>query len=71
MAQHRDCKSNEEGVMDPLLKIFAETIKKDVSDILHAAISGFDKRYRYKGGYIRWGLVEKDIYRAIDKTLME
>ena len=33
-----------------------------------SALSGVDKKYRTDDGYVRWGLVEKDIHEAIDKA---
>lgn len=52
----------------------AEKIKAEVSGILQSALSGLDEKYRYRpadgGMYIRWGLVEKDIHRAIDNNLL-
>jgi hypothetical protein len=50
--------------------IIAES-KTDVRNILAAAISGFDERYRFKKDFIRWGLVEEDINAAIDNHLGE
>ena len=53
--------------MDAYLMI-AEEIKKKVSGILMAALNGEDPKYRYDG-FIRWGLVEKDIHDAIEIEL--
>ena len=44
------------------------TLKKRISEILSAAISGREKRYRLDETYIRWGLVEKEIHAAIDAS---
>ena len=44
-------------------------IKKGVSDILLGAVNGLNSCYRTKDGYIRWGLVEKDIHKLIDDKL--
>jgi hypothetical protein len=58
--------------MDAYIEI-AEAIKKDVGKTLAKALSGLDERYIYKpesgGSFIRWGLVEKDIYDKIDYYL--
>jgi hypothetical protein len=45
-------------------------LKALVSAILHEALRGYDvsKRYRNEDGYVRWGLVEKDIHAAIDEA---
>lgn len=43
-------------------------LKSRVSEILHEALRGYDmsQRYRNEQGFIRWGIVEKDIHEAID-----
>lgn len=47
-----------------------KTIKDRVSEILHEALRGYNQseRYRTKDGFVRWGLVEKDIIAAIDEV---
>ena len=44
-------------------------LKARVSEILHEALRGYDQstRYRNEAGYVRWGLVERDIHAAIDE----
>ena len=44
-------------------------IKKGISNILLGAVNGLNNCYRTKDGYIRWGLVENDIYKLIDDKL--
>lgn len=41
-------------------------LKKDISKILGNALSG-KERYRLNSKYIKWGLVEEDIHKAIDE----
>ena len=45
-------------------------LKARVSEILHEALRGYDQstRYRTEAGYVRWGLVERDIHAAIDEA---
>lgn len=47
-----------------------KTIKDRVSQILHEALRGYDQsaRYRTEDGFVRWGLVEKDIIAAVDEA---
>jgi len=47
-----------------------KTIKDRVSEILHEALRGYDQsaRYRTEAGFVRWGLVEKDIIAAIGEA---
>lgn len=47
-----------------------KTIRDRVSEILHEALRGYDQseRYRTEDGFVRWGLVEKDIIAAIDEA---
>ena len=45
---------------------WAIKVKKRVSNILHRALSGEDKNFRTEGGFIRWGLVEREMHEAID-----
>jgi len=47
----------------------AEQIKKGISEILHAALSGIDETLRHEKSYIRWGLVEKRIHEKVDELL--
>lgn len=58
--------------MDIYLEI-AEAIKKDIGEILGNALAGYKDDYKYKpqssAGFIRWGLVQEDINRAIDYNL--
>ena len=54
--------------MDVYLKI-ADEIKKKVSGILIGAVNGYEPKYRTEDGFIRWGLVEKDIHDAIEAEL--
>ena len=54
--------------MDVYLKI-ADEIKKKVSGILIGAVNGYESKYRTEDGFIRWGLVEKDIHSAIEIEL--
>jgi hypothetical protein len=44
-----------------------KTLKNDISLILHGALSGETKEYRTDDGFVRWGLVEQDMFKAIDK----
>ena len=55
--------------MDAYIAI-AEQIKKEVSRVLHVALSGVEKKYRTEDKYIRWGLVEKDIHKIINYNLL-
>lgn len=60
--------------MDAYLQV-AEEINKEISKILMDAVNGLEPKYRYKTGdegpgYIRWGLVEKDIHAAVNKNLL-
>jgi len=48
----------------------ASKIKKGISSILYSALSGIDEKYRAEEGFIRWGLVESDIYAVIDNQLI-
>ena len=44
-------------------------LKEKISDILSRALAGYCDDYKYTdkfGKFIRWGLVEKDIHKAID-----
>lgn len=50
-------------------KTKSEDIKKGISNILLGAVNGLNSCYRTKDGYIRWGLVEKDIHKLIDDRL--
>jgi hypothetical protein len=45
-------------------------LKARVSEILHEALRGYNmsKRYRDEAGFVRWGMVEKDIHAAIDEA---
>ena len=43
-----------------------ETLKGKISKILGDALAGIEQRYRHDRNYIRWGLVEKEIFDAID-----
>ena len=47
-----------------------KAIKDRVSEIVHEALRGYDQseRYRTEDGFVRWGLVEKDIIAAIDEA---
>uniref|UniRef100_A0A6M3JWT1 Uncharacterized protein n=1 Tax=viral metagenome TaxID=1070528 RepID=A0A6M3JWT1_9ZZZZ len=59
--------------MDAFLKI-ADAINKDIDDILERALSGCGDDYVYResgGRYIRWGLVQADIHRAVERNLTE
>jgi hypothetical protein len=58
-------------MMDTYIEI-AEAIKADVADILALVLAGTEPRYMCDVGprsYIRWGVVQKDIDRAIDYQL--
>jgi len=44
----------------------ASALKRDISYILLSAVNGQSECYRTKDGFIRWGLVEKDIHNLID-----
>lgn len=48
----------------------SDKLKEAISSILQSALNGTGKQYRMDG-YIRWGLVEKDIHAAIDAALAE
>ena len=50
-------------------KTIADGIKKDVSKIMMSAVSGSEPKYRNENGYIKWGLVEKDIHAKIETHL--
>lgn len=57
--------------MDAYLQI-AEKINEEISKILMGAINGLEPKYRTTGhdpGFIRWGLVEKDIHATVNKNL--
>ena len=41
-------------------------LKAEVSRIMREALSGRNQKYRTEDDYIKWGLVEKDIHKAID-----
>ncbi len=43
-------------------------LKQQVSKILIDAVQGIEQRYRLEG-YIRWGLVEREIHQAIENAL--
>ena len=47
-----------------------KTIKDRISQILHEALRGYNQsaRYRTGDGFVRWGLVEKDIIAAVDEA---
>jgi len=47
----------------------AEAIKKKINEVLRAALSGSDPKYRTNEGFIRWGLVERDMRDAVDMEL--
>jgi hypothetical protein len=47
----------------------SDAINKDISEILHSALSGKEQKYRYEGQYIRWGLVGKDIHAVVERHL--
>ena len=40
-------------------------LNTEIGSLLSDALSGQERRYRTEGGYIRWGLVEKDIKKKI------
>ena len=49
------------------------SLKHRVSAVLQEALSGMDAwgdptRFRDDRGYVRWGLVEKEIYKFIDEA---
>lgn len=46
----------------------SDSLKEKVSSILRAALDGSEANYRTEDGYIRWGLVERDIHAAIDES---
>ena len=51
-----------------------EKINKEISDILHRALAGYSDDYKLKRGdeiFIRWGLVERDIHRAVALNFIE
>lgn len=48
----------------------AAALKQQVSKILMDTLQGSEPRYRMDG-YIRWGLVEREIHQAIDAALNE
>ena len=54
--------------MDVYLEI-ASSIKQEVSLILGGALSGRTEKYRTPDGYVRWGVVEDDIHKAIEHHL--
>ncbi len=54
--------------MDLYIEI-ADEINKKISAILVATLQGTDKKYRTEDGFIRWGLVEEDIHRAVISEL--
>jgi hypothetical protein len=43
-------------------------LKVEISRILLSAVNGSEPRYRMDG-YIRWGLVEREIHEAIDAAM--
>lgn len=44
-----------------------QKLKADISAIMLGALSGQVKKYRTDDGFVRWGLVEKDMFKAIDE----
>jgi hypothetical protein len=50
--------------MDHFIEV-ADSINNKISAILTNALSGYEQKYWLNGAYIRWGLVEKDIHRAV------
>lgn len=50
--------------MDAYLQI-ADEINKSISTILRNALSNENNQYKTKEGYVRWGLVETDIHKAV------
>ena len=42
-------------------------IKTEISKILQSAINGSNEYYRTDKGFIRWGLVEREIHETIDR----
>ena len=46
----------------------AGALKGEVSRIMMVARNGSEPRYRFEG-YIRWGMVERDIHAAIDAAM--
>jgi hypothetical protein len=53
-----------QGTIDGIRK---NVLKKKVSEIMIDALSGRDQDLRTPDGFIRWGLVEKRIGKAIDE----
>ena len=51
-----------------LKPVGSATLKAEISRILLSAINGREPRYRMDG-YIRWGLVEREIHEAIDAAM--
>jgi hypothetical protein len=48
-------------------KQIAGAIKKEISKILGDALRG-EEKYRHQG-FIRWGLVEKEIHAVVEKYI--
>lgn len=48
----------------------ATRLKEAISKILGNALSGIEPKYWYRGKYIRWGLVEREIREAIDNIIV-
>lgn len=46
-----------------------EAIKRGVSELILGAVNGQMARYRTEDGYIKWGLVEREIHELIDRQL--
>lgn len=49
----------------------ADDLKKGISDILSNALAGYKDDYKTSDGFVRWGLVEKDIYKLIDSKILD
>ncbi len=48
--------------------LLATRLKTEVSRIILDALSGSDRSLRTDDGYIKWGLVERRMHRAIDEA---
>jgi len=55
------------GVVQSIKKKQKQKLKDDISHIMTDALGGRLKRYRTDDGFVRWGLVQKDIHVAIDE----
>ncbi len=51
-----------------LSELLSTRLKTEISRILLDALSGSDRSLRIDDGFIKWGLVERKIHKAIDEA---